>query len=117
MITQQTKGHARCCSGRKRQAAKPEGIHVIEAEPTLLIKTKHTQAANALSKKLTGQCIGQYTIYALSDLIKNIFCEGEKAEYEYNGDNGTGNTDAEHYPFRYGLLTFTWTTYINMKIK
>jgi len=78
----------------------PEGVDVIEAEPTLIIKTKLTHAAYALTKKLTGQCIDQYHMSKLFDLIKHIFCNGEQSEYDYNGDNGTGNADAEHYPFR-----------------
>jgi len=32
----------------------PEGVHVIEAEPTMLIKVKSTDEAWALTKKLTG---------------------------------------------------------------
>ena len=75
----------------------PEGIHVIEAEPTLLIKVGHTHAAFDLTKKLTGRYIHQYQISELFDLIKHIFCEGEQAEFEYNGDNGSGNADAEHH--------------------
>jgi len=88
------RGHETTCREQ------PEGVHVIEAEPTLLIKTSLTHAAYALMKKLMGQCLDQYHMSKLFDLIKRIFCEGEDAEYEYNGDNGTGNADAEHFPFR-----------------
>jgi len=97
-----------CAMLRGHETTNPvqgEGIHVIEVEPTLLIKTKLTHAAYALTKKLTGESIDQYHMSKLFGLIKHIFCESEnahfeQAEYDYNGDNGTGNSDAEHYPFR-----------------
>ena len=75
----------------------PEGVHVIVAEPTLLIKVKYTHAAFELTKKLTGKYIHQYQLSELFGLIKHLFCEGEQAAYEFNGDNGSGNSDAEHH--------------------
>lgn len=43
-------------------ANQPEGVHVIEAEPTILIKVKSTDAAWALTKKLTGKDDPQWHI-------------------------------------------------------
>ncbi|MDR0287584.1 MAG: DUF6273 domain-containing protein [Clostridiales bacterium] len=74
----------------------PDGVHIIEAEPTLLIKVKYTHAAWVLTKKIIG-IANQYRVTELFDLIKHYFCEGEQAEYEYNGDNGTGNADSEFF--------------------
>jgi len=95
----------------------PEGIHVIEAEPTLLIKVRHTHAAFDLTKKLTGKYIHQYQISELFDLIKHIFCEGEQAEYEYNGDNGTGNADAEHHPDVKDGVGYIGSGYVTVPVK
>ena len=75
----------------------PEGVHVIEIEPTLLVKAKYTHAAWALTKKIVGN-VKQYTAIDMVDLIKHYFCDGEEAEYEYNGDNGIGYAEAEIFP-------------------
>lgn len=78
----------------------PEGVHVVEAEPTYIIKVGYNHASWALTKKLTGRCVHQYQMTELFGLIRQVFCEGEDAEFEYNGDNGTGNFDAEHFIYR-----------------
>ena len=72
----------------------PEGIHVIEAEPTLLIKVKSTHAAWALTKKLTGLDNPQWHMSPLFSLICKIFCSDS---YEFNGCMGKGNEEAEYY--------------------
>ncbi|MFR2563226.1 MAG: hypothetical protein ACLS8R_11430, partial [Anaeromassilibacillus sp.] len=74
----------------------PEGVHVIEAEPTLLIKVASTDAAWALTKKLTGEENPQWHMAPLFGLIRHIF---EKEPYHYVGSNGTGNEEAEYYGY------------------
>jgi len=95
----------------------PEGIHVIEAEPTLLIKVKHTHAAFELTKKLTGKYIHQYQLSELFDLIKHIFCAGEQSEYEFNGDNGSGNSDAEHHSIIKEGVGYLGSGYVTVPVK
>jgi len=95
----------------------PEGVHIIEAEPTLLIKVEHTHAAFALTKKLTGKYIHQYQLSELFGLVKHIFCEGERAEYEYNGDNGSGNADAEYHLISDGSVGFVGNGYVTVPVK
>ena len=75
----------------------PEGIHVLEAEPTLLVRVKATDAAWALTKKLTGEDNPQH-LWQLFTLIRTIF-EGEKYNYEFNGCRQKGNEEAEYYYF------------------
>jgi hypothetical protein len=59
----------------------PEGVHVIEAEPTLIIRVKATDAAWALSKKLNGlDKPGE--LWQLFTLIRSIF-ETDKYNYEF----------------------------------
>lgn len=74
----------------------PEGVHVIEAEPTILIKVPSTDAAWALTKKLTGEENPQWHMAPLFSLIRHIF-EREPYNYVFNGSNGTGNEEAEYY--------------------
>ena len=75
----------------------PEGIHVIEAEPTLIIRVKATDAAWALSKKLNGlDKPGE--LWQLFTLIRSIF-ETDKYNYEFNGCRQKGNEEAEYYYF------------------
>lgn len=75
----------------------PEGIHVIQAEPTLLIRVKAADAAWALTKKLTGED-NPRDLWQLFTLIRTIF-EGEKYNYEFNGCKQKGNEEAEYYYF------------------
>lgn len=77
----------------------PEGIYVIEAEPTTLIKVQATEAAWALTKKLTGEDDPIIHMAPLFGLIKHIFCEGKKYAYEFNGCKQTGNEETEIYCF------------------
>ena len=75
-----------------------EGVHVIEAEPTLLIKVKATDEAWTLTKKLTGLDNPQWHMSPLFGLICKIFCGG-KYDYEYNGCRQKGNEETEYYYF------------------
>jgi len=74
----------------------PEGVHVIEAEPTMLIKVKSINASWALTKKLTGLNPGHNA--PLFTLIRTIF-EGDKYNYEFNGCKQRGNEEAEYFYF------------------
>lgn len=86
-------------------ANQPEGIHVIKAEPTLLIKVKATDAAWALTKKLTGEDDPIWHMSPLFGLISHIFCSADitgnqyKYNYEFNGCKGNGNEETEYYYF------------------
>ena len=95
----------------------PEGVHVIEAEPTLLIKVDYTHASYELTKRLTGKCVHQYQLSELFGLIKHIFCEGEQAEYEYNGDNGSGNCDAEYHIIAEESVGYAGDGYVTVPVK
>jgi hypothetical protein len=75
-----------------------EGVHVIEAEPTKLIRVKATDAAFALTKKLTGLDKPQENLWQLFTLIRTIF-ESDKYNYEFNGCKQKGNEEAEYYYF------------------
>jgi len=76
----------------------PEGVHVIKAEPTMLIKVKATDAAWALTKKLTGLDVSGNGLWELFTLIRTVF-ESEKYNYEFNGCKQNGNEEAEYYYF------------------
>jgi hypothetical protein len=76
----------------------PEGIHVIKAEPTTLIKLKATDAAWALTKKLTGLDVSEEPLWSLFTLIRTVF-EGDKYNYKFNGCKQKGNEEAEYYYF------------------
>jgi hypothetical protein len=76
----------------------PEGVHVIEAEPTLLIRVKSTDTAWALTKKLTGLDNPKWHMSPLFGLICKIFC-GADYGYEYNGCKQKGNEETEYYYF------------------
>ncbi|MBC8543058.1 hypothetical protein [Bianquea renquensis] len=82
-----------------RNANQPKGIHVIEAEPTLLIKVRSTDEAWALTKKITGEENPQWHMAPLFGLIRRIFCEDGPYHYnyEFNGGNGKGNDEMEYY--------------------
>ncbi|MCL2816143.1 MAG: hypothetical protein FWD23_16235 [Oscillospiraceae bacterium] len=86
--------HGRETSNRNQ----PEGVHVIEAEPTLFIKVKATDAAWALTKKLTGLDEPQEHLWQFFTLIRTIF-EGSEYNYEFNGCKQKGNEEAEYYYF------------------
>ena len=73
----------------------PEDIHVIEAEPAILIKVKSTDESWALTKKLTGY--GPICNSPLFFLIWHIFCEGSNCKYERIGDIVKGRHEAEYY--------------------
>ena len=75
-----------------------EGIHVIKAEPTTLIKVKATDAAWALTKKMTKLDTSQEPMWALFTLIRTIF-ENDKYNYEFNGCKQKGNEEAEYFYF------------------
>ena len=75
----------------------PEGVHVIEAEPTLIIRVKATDAAWALTKKL-NRVDNPGQLWQLFTLIRSIF-ETEKYNYEFNGCRQKGNEEAEYYYF------------------
>ncbi|MCL2814039.1 MAG: hypothetical protein FWD23_05515 [Oscillospiraceae bacterium] len=75
-----------------------EEVHVIEAEPTLLIKVKATDAAWALTKKLTGLDTPHDSMWPLFTLIRTIF-ESDKYGYEFNGCKQAGNEEAEYFYF------------------
>ncbi|MHB1484877.1 MAG: hypothetical protein ACYCYI_09460 [Saccharofermentanales bacterium] len=77
----------------------PEGVHVIEAEPTILIKVKSTDAAWALTKKLTGEENPRWHMAPLFGLIRHIFCNGGEYDYEFNGCKEKGNEETEYYYF------------------
>ena len=81
-----------------RSLNQPEGVHVIEAEPTILIKVKAADAAWALAEKLTGLDISQKPMWALFTLIRTVF-ESDKYNYEFNGCKQKGNEEAEYYYF------------------
>lgn len=78
-------------------ANQPEGVHVIESEPTIIIKLKATDAAWALTKKLTGEDNPYWHMSPLFGLIRHIFCDGDKYNYEFNGCTGKGNDETEYY--------------------
>jgi len=73
----------------------PEGVHVIEADPVILIKVKATDAAWALTKKLTGY--DPICISPLFFLIWQLFCDGGECKYERVGDISKGNHEAHYY--------------------
>ena len=78
----------------------PEGIHVIEAEPTMLVKVKNQYRAFVLIKKLTGkepEKMGGQIQQDLFGLVKHVFCEGEGASFEFNGCRQNGNEEMEIY--------------------
>ncbi|MCL2517238.1 MAG: hypothetical protein FWF15_01620 [Oscillospiraceae bacterium] len=76
----------------------PEGIYVLEAEPTTLIKVQSTDAAWALTKKLNGLENPQWHMAPLFTLIRSIF-ESEKYGYELNICKQNGNEETEYYYF------------------
>ena len=76
----------------------PEGVHVITAEPTLLIRVKVTDAAWDLTEKLTELDISQESLWQLFTLIRTIF-ESDKYNYEFNGCKQKGNEEAQYYYF------------------
>jgi len=76
----------------------PDGIHIIEAEPTLLIKVNATDESWALTKKLTGMDNPEWHMSPLFGLIRTIFCTDEYG-YEFNGCKQNGNEEIEHYYF------------------
>ena len=75
----------------------PDGIYILEAEPTIFIKVKATDAAWALTKKLTGLDNPGHQA-PLFTLIRTVF-EGDKYNYEFNGCKQKGNEEAEYYYF------------------
>ncbi|MCL1857878.1 MAG: hypothetical protein FWF92_01415 [Oscillospiraceae bacterium] len=75
----------------------PEGVYVLEAEPTLLIKVKATDAAWALTKKLNGLDNPGHQA-PLFTLIRSIF-EGPENNYAHNGCKQKGNEEAEYFYF------------------
>ncbi|MCL2775417.1 MAG: hypothetical protein FWD71_19040 [Oscillospiraceae bacterium] len=75
----------------------PKDVHVIESEPTMLIKVKSTNAAWALTKKLTGLDSPWHNA-PLFTLIRTIF-EGDKYSYTFNGCRQKGNEEAEYFYF------------------
>lgn len=75
----------------------PEGIHVLVAEPTIMIRVKATKSAWKLTKKLTGEGNPKWHMAPLFGLIRHIFCDGEEYDYEFNGCNGRGNEETEYY--------------------
>ena len=75
----------------------PDGVHVIAAEPTTLIKVKATDAAWALTKKLNGLDNPGHQA-PLFTLIRTIF-ENDKYNYEFNGCKQKGNEEAEYFYF------------------
>ena len=86
----------------------PEGVHVIEAEPTTLIKVKATDAARALTKKLTG-LDKPNDLWPFFTLIRTIF-ESDKYNYEFNGCKQKGNEEAEYF-------YFNWDNYVSVPVK
>ncbi|MCL2433544.1 MAG: hypothetical protein FWD16_03385 [Clostridia bacterium] len=71
----------------------PEGVHVLAADPTLLIRVKSTPESWALTKKLTGSDNPQWHMSPLFHLIRRIF----ESEDEFNGCKGRGNEETEYY--------------------
>ena len=96
------KGKERPCAMMHGQETsnpnQPEGVHVIEAEPTLLIKVKYSDAAWALTKKFTGFDNPQWHMSPLFGLICKIFI-GDEYGYEFNGCKQNGNEETEYYHF------------------
>lgn len=94
--------HRPCAMLRGQETAsyeQPEGIHVIEAEPTILIKVKYSDEAWALTKKMTGEDNPQWHMAPLFGLIKHIFWKSGQYDYEFNGCKQNGNEEIEHYCF------------------
>ena len=96
--------HERPCAMLRGQETtsyeQPEGIHVIEAEPTLLIKVRATDEAWTLTKKLTGEDDPMWHMAPLFGLIRNIFCKGDgHYNYEFNRCRQNGNEETEIYCF------------------
>ena len=77
----------------------PEGIHVIEAEPTILIKLDYSDEAWALTKKLTGEDNPEWHMAPLFGLIKHIFVDSGKYGYALNSGKQNGNEEMECYCF------------------
>ena len=75
----------------------PENIHVLEAEPTTIIKVKATDAAWTLTKKLAG-LDNPGCMWPLFTLIRTIF-EGDKYNFKFNGCKQKGNEETEYYCF------------------
>jgi len=86
----------------------PDGVYVIEAEPTIFIKVKATDAAWALTKKLTGLDDSQQ-LWQLFTLIRTIF-EGNEYNYEFNGCKQKGNEETEYY-------YYTGDKYVSVPVK
>ena len=78
----------------------PEGVYVLEAEPTTLIRVKSTDETWALAKKLIDVDNPQWHMAPLFTLIQHIFC-GDKYgyDYEFNGCRQKGNEETEYYYF------------------
>jgi len=83
------------CGQETKTPEQPEGVYVIEAEPSIYIRVKHTHEAFALTKKLTGKYLHQYHMLDLHDLIKYLFCDGDGCIYEPNGSKQNGNEDMQ----------------------
>ena len=75
----------------------PEGVHVIKADPTTLIKVKSTDTSWELSRKLNGLDDPGH-MAPLFTLIRSIF-EYSKYNYEFNGCKQNGNEETEYYYF------------------
>ena len=86
---------AELCGQETTSREQPEGITVIEAEPSLYIRVRHTHEAFALTKKLTGKYLHQYHMLDLHDLIKHLFCDGDGYVFEPNGSKQNGNEDMQ----------------------
>jgi len=86
---------AMLCGQETTSPKQPDGIHVIEAEPSMYIRVKHTHDAYALTKKITNKYLHQYHMLDLHDLIKHLFCSGEECIYEPNGSKQNGNEDMQ----------------------
>jgi hypothetical protein len=71
----------------------PEDIYVMEAEPAILIKIKSTDAAWALTKKLTGYD-SSAGLSPLFFLIWQLFCDGGECKYERTCDIVKGHHEA-----------------------
>ena len=73
----------------------PEDFHVIESEAAILIKVKDTEAAWALTKKLTGyDC--SVGLSPLFFMIWQLFCGGE-SKYERTCDIVKGHHEAIYF--------------------
>ncbi|MDR0286699.1 MAG: DUF6273 domain-containing protein [Clostridiales bacterium] len=83
------------CGQETKSRQQPNGITVIEAEPSLYIRVNHNHEAFALTKKLTGKYLHQYHMLDLHELIKHLFCDGEGCVYEPNGSKQNGNEDMQ----------------------